>query len=307
MLTHDSYLTSRAFIEQHARPLEVARARHRFDGAPAELVLDELLTFQNDDGGFGHALEPDVRTNDSSALFTSIALNVVRSLGQTQVHAFVAEAIDYLLETLNPETGSWRIIPLSADRSPHAPWWNQAGRETSFDEFSLNPTAEILGYLFDYQTIVPRETLELVSRQVTAAIEELREIEMHDLLCCVRLLNTQNLPHQMRQVLTGRLAELALPTVELDAGKWSGYCLRPLQVVDAPDSPFIDSVRDAVAANLDFEIASCTDDGSWAPTWSWGEVSAEAWEDARREWSGILTFDKLTVLHRFGRITGVAS
>ena len=47
------------FIEQHARPLELAQYRVFFAEDDPNEVVEALLPFQNADGGFGHALEPD--------------------------------------------------------------------------------------------------------------------------------------------------------------------------------------------------------------------------------------------------------
>ncbi len=65
-------------------------------------------------------------------------------------------------------------------------------------------------------------------------------------------------------------------------------------------------LEEDVAANLDYEISSQNEDGSWTPTWSWGNVFPNAWEKARREWSGIITIEKLLLLKRFRRIEGIA-
>ena len=45
---------------------------------------------------------------------------------------------------------TWRIIPVSATDSPHAPWWNQASLAEAFNSFRLNPTAELLGYFYEH-------------------------------------------------------------------------------------------------------------------------------------------------------------
>ena len=305
-LTKEAFEASRQFIKTTARPLEIARFKHAFAGGPVEAVFDALRRYQNSDGGFGHALDPDLRAKESSALCTSIAFQVLRSTQTKPDQAFVSMGIQFFLETLDRAEGYWRIIPTSAERSPHAPWWDQAGREDAFNCFSLNPSAEILGYLYDYQELIPRDILSLLSDRVLSHLSGLEKIEMHDLLCCLRLLQTETLPEEVREPLKRKLAILIHGIVACNPEQWSGYSLRPLQVVDGPGSLFMPELKEAVAANLNYEISSQNKDGSWTPTWTWGEAYPEDWKMARREWAGVITLGKLLLLKKFGRIEGIS-
>jgi hypothetical protein len=56
---------ARQFIFANARLLDRYRAAVLLDGAPADAVVQALRAYRNPDGGFGHALEPDVRTPHS--------------------------------------------------------------------------------------------------------------------------------------------------------------------------------------------------------------------------------------------------
>lgn len=306
MLTYEAFEASRQFIETTARPLEIARFRHAFTGGSVEAVFDALRKFQNSDGGFGHALEPDLRAEESSALCTSIAFQVLRSTQTKPDQADAAMGIQFFMETLDRAEGHWRIIPTSAERSPHAPWWNQTGCEGEFDRFSLNPSAEILGYLYDYQELIPRDILSFLSDRLLSHLSGLEEIEMHDLLCCIRLLQTETLPEEIHEPLRQKLAVIFPRTVACDPEQWSGYSLRPLQVVDGPESPFMSELKDAVATNLDYEISLQNRDGSWIPTWTWEGAYPDDWKIAQREWAGIITLDKLLQLRIFGRIEGIS-
>lgn len=304
LLTRERFTAAQKFLESNARPLEIARFLHAFEGEPGKSIFVALHEFQNADGGFGRALEPDMRANESSALATSIAFQILRATQAYPDPGMVSAALGYLMETLEWDQAHWRIIPLTAEQSPHAPWWNQAGQEQVFDKFSLNPTAEILGYLYDYRNEVPQEAISLVTDRVMAHLSILEEIEMHELLCCVRLAQTENLPEAVREPLHRKLAQLIEVTVAFDPAEWKGYSLLPVQVLEDPASPLIAGHEEAVAENLDFEIRSQDEDGSWNPPWSWGEAYPAAWQQAEREWSGVLTLAKLIVLDRFNRIEG---
>jgi hypothetical protein len=303
-LSADAFLASCRFIETHARALEIARLRRHFGGGPWQAVAESLRAYQNPDGGFGQALEPDLRTPESSALCTSIAFQTLRTMPH-KADDIAAAGIRYLIATFEPTTAHWRIIPRSAESSAHAPWWNQTGREAVLDAFSLNPTAELVGYLCDYEQWVPDAVRSRAMAKVLARIEGSEEMEMHELLCCVRLMRTDALPEDVRARIRSKINALIGGMGVHDPGTWSAYGLRPLQLVAGPDCPLMPGLEEAIAANIEFEIGAQNADGSWAPNWSWGDAYPQDWEKARLEWAGVLTLEKLLSLHAFGCIDGI--
>lgn len=302
-LTNDAFERAASFLKSHARRLEVARFRSIFEDSRNNDLLNELEKFQNADGGFGNALEPDLRTKESSALCTSVAFQILRCHQIPESESVAREGIGYLLRTLDRTQLHWRIIPNTKGKCPHAPWWDQAGREAEFNAFSLNPTAEILGYVFDYgDTVFDKEIVSQLMDRVLEELSSLKVIEMHDLLCCMRLLETKNLPTTFGTKIHDELKRLVTDGVTVDPEQWNEYCLRPLQVVSDRGSAFIHGLEQSVSLNLDYEIEEQEHDGSWRPTWSWGDRYPGAWAEAKREWTGVLTLEKLLILNRFHRI-----
>lgn len=302
VLPRDAFATARQFLMTSARPLERARFRAIFEDGPVREVLAELSRFRNDDDGFGRALEPDVRAPESSALCTSLAFQILREFPAEVARPIAESAIHYLLDTIDSAAAVWRIIPQSANTSPHAPWWSHADGVELARNFGVNPTAELLGYLYDWSTLVPHKILDRVRTGVFARLEAPEPIDMHALSCYLRLSRTRSLPDELQAVLNSRLQAQVETAVEFDPAAWTGYVLRPLDVIDSPDSPFANGHEDSVAANLDHLIGTQQPDGSWIPTWSWDGAYPEAWELARTEWSGVITLGNLVTLRRFGRI-----
>ena len=58
-LTEEMQCRIRRWIERNARPLEWALYRQKFENGSESAVLEALSAYQNPDGGFGYALEPD--------------------------------------------------------------------------------------------------------------------------------------------------------------------------------------------------------------------------------------------------------
>ncbi|MFB6717317.1 hypothetical protein [Streptomyces sp. NPDC056358] len=70
------------FIWLTARALEQRRFAHHFLEGSADAVETALAAYLNEDGGYGHALEPDLRGPVSQPLHTAHALNVLDSIGR---------------------------------------------------------------------------------------------------------------------------------------------------------------------------------------------------------------------------------
>ena len=302
-LTQAAFQRAIEFVKDQGRDLDRALLAHHIEAGSADDVLAALASFQNDDGGFGHGLEPDLRTPASSAIATTVAFQNFRSMRVPADHPMVRRGIGYLLETYDVSRQVWPIIPPEVEDAPHAPWWDYASSEAGFGGFLVNPRVEIVGYLHDYSAAVPAGLLDALTTAVFEHLESLPdEIEMHDIICFVSLAETASLPQPYRDRIWAKLAKAAEHGVAREPEQLSGYVLKPLYLVSSPESPLAAELADAVAMNLDFEIEQQGEDGAWSPNFSWGVQFPEAWQIARREWQARITLSTLRVLRDFGRI-----
>ncbi len=305
VLTREAQACAKAFVEQYARPLEQWIYAYEFEQGPKDAIFEALAAFQNPDGGFGNALEPDLRLPDSSVLATTVGLQVLREFDAPADHPLVRGALRYLLHTFDPAAMAWPIIPPHTDNAPHAPWWTYGDNvAASWNGFLVNPRVEIIGYLWNY---APPGLPAWVRERLTAAAvayldEHTDKIQMFDLLCYNRLVKTRTLPEDTRATLIAKLTPLVGHLVVKDPAEWVNYNLMPLELVDSPDSPFAAVLGDVVAQNLDFEIAYQGDDGAWHPKWLWYGLYPDTWPTAEREWSGVITLRTLKTLRNFGRL-----
>jgi hypothetical protein len=65
---------AKEFIYKNARLLDRKRYEFHFEGGTKEEVISVLRAYQNQDGGFGNALEPDIRCPQSQPVPTEMAL-----------------------------------------------------------------------------------------------------------------------------------------------------------------------------------------------------------------------------------------
>jgi hypothetical protein len=54
--------TASVFVAASARVIDQRRFQRLFEDGPAAAVRDAVAAYRNDDGGFGHGLEPDCRS-----------------------------------------------------------------------------------------------------------------------------------------------------------------------------------------------------------------------------------------------------
>jgi hypothetical protein len=296
------------FLKTQARPLDRAMFEYRFEGAPAEYALAELARFQNKDGGFGHALEPDLRTPTSSALATGIGLRLLKELQCSTEQPLVYHAVQYLLTTFDHGTKVWRVAPRNTNLFPHAPWWHDefGSLADTFDDFQIIPRADILGLLHHYSALVPADWLENVTEHTVATVVALDNGGFggggDSLRYALNLAETDNLPQRFKNHLIPKLRAVTLAVVSHDPQEWVSYCAPPLKIAPTPQSITADLLGDDLQMHLDYQIDHQTSEGTWEPTWTWGDFYPDVWEKAKLEWRGHLTLETLTTLWHFGRV-----
>lgn len=302
--TQAAFQAARAYIFTYGRPVDQHLFAYHFEGGSAQAVLAALAAYQNEDGGFGHGLEPDLRTAASSAIATQEAFNILRAIRADSTEPLVQRAVHYLLNTLDHERLRWPIVPAAVEDAPHATWWSYANSEQTFGGFLANPRAALVGFLHEHQTLVPAELLSRLRTSVIAHLHTLpAALDMGDFFCCLTLATSLNVPDADKAVVVDHLQRAVPLVVATEPAQWGAYQLTPLDIAPAPDALLAAVVDDSsIAANLDWLIGRQQPDGSWPLTWSWEVVDAAAWSQAERDWKGHITVARLKTLQAYGRI-----
>src|SRR5690349_23341074 len=110
MNTH--FTAGRDFIRREGRLLERRLFATRFEGAPAAGVVDAVRGYLNDDGGFGHGLEPDKRCPASLPIDVEVALQAMATAGAAD-DQLVTGACDYLAKVA-AEVNAGGAVPLAS-------------------------------------------------------------------------------------------------------------------------------------------------------------------------------------------------
>src|SRR5258708_32651882 len=86
----NQFAAARDFILRQSRLLERRLFAPCFEGAQAAGVIDALRGYRNDDGGFGHGLEPDQRCPARLPIDVEIALQALAAASTVEQPLVVA-------------------------------------------------------------------------------------------------------------------------------------------------------------------------------------------------------------------------
>jgi hypothetical protein len=291
---------ARDYLFTHGRPLEQARYNYHFEDGAADAVLAALKVFQNDDGGFGHGLEPDLRTLASSVIATSTAFHILREIEADAKHGQVQSAIDFLMSAYDPDARVWPIVPPEVEDGPHAPWWFYETSAKNFGDFLHNPRAEVLGHLYHFGCPINHGFMDVVLDGLRGLPEQMA---LYDLRSYLGLASAQGLSVRVQQDLDTILSVRIPATIANDPTDWAEHGgLLPLAAAPLPESYAAKYVADElIEANLDYVIASQNPDGSWPVPWEWSAFGKEAWKQAEQDWKGVFILDNLRSLRAYGR------
>ena len=277
------------FLAGHARVVDRRVFERLFLGGPAGPVRDAVAAYRNDDGGFGHALEPDCRASASQPATTEMALRLLH-LADAWDEGLALAACDWLQRVAPAAGGATFVLPSVAD-APHAPWWVPAEGNPA----SPIQTGGIAAILYDRGLAHP--WLDRATTVMWDLIENLAEPGPYEMFGVLAFLGS--VPDRARaQAAFEKAGPLLLERgiVTLDAGA-AGEVHGPLDFAPLPTSiarPLFDEAT--IAAHLDHLAASQRDDGGWMFNWPAWSPAAEA------DWRGFLTVDALRVLRANGRL-----
>jgi len=276
------------FMAAHARVLDRRVFQRLFQGGGPGPVRDAVAAYRNDDGGFGHALEPDVRTAASQPAAVEMALRLMDLTGAWD-ESLVRAAIDWLA-AIAPGEGGAAFVEPSVASGPHAPWWVPDDAHPA----SLIQTGQIAGTLHARSFAHPWLTraTELMWERL-GALTEPSAYEMFGVLAFLQHVPDRSRAHDAFAKVGPLILELGLVALDPEA---AGEVHAPLDFAPLPDSIARALFDDAtMAAHLDHLAGAQRDDGGWMFNWLAWSPAAEA------DWRGFLTVEALRVLRANGR------
>jgi len=284
----DLFERAEEFIWCNARLIERRLFDFHFRSGSSQAVLAALRAYQNEDGGFGNALEPDIRCPESQPVPTQHALEIldVADFDET----IVQKTCDFLLTITTEEGGIPYAMP-SVRNYPRAPWWNPEDNPPA----SLNPTAAICGLL--HKNEVHHAWLESATAYCWEKIPHILPEDQHEMGCVLIFL--RYVPQRERaQKELKRLSKHLLSSGLVAEAGTTGYVRKALDWAPFPDDPLrIHFSEEEIQANLAEVVAGQQEDGGWMITWPPISPACEI------EWRGWVTVGALRLLRANGYLS----
>ena len=301
----DYYTAAKKFILKNSRPLDIARWNYLFEDGSKEDVIKVLKTYQNDDGGFANALEPDCWNINSTPLQTWVATQIIKEINlEDKTHPIIKGILDYLSSKDEFDGHRWHGLNtvVTNDDYPHAPWWSYKQKQ----ELTYNPTASIIGFILKYaekDTAIYRSACELSKEAYNYFKKNFPLESMHESACFVELYHYMeecsifNLfdMEEFKKLLQKQIKQV----ITYDTKIWStDYICKPSLFINSKSSDFYLENKDICDFEYEFILKTQNEDGSWGVTWDWNDYP-EQWAISKNWWQSDIIIKNIKYIREF--------
>lgn len=256
-----------------------------------EEIIFELQKYQNDDGGFGHALEPDIRMPFSSVAATNIAvyaLDYVKSIDVKE--DMLQEIVAYFESCYDTDKKAWSLVPAVVNEYPRAVWWNYE----NVDTFTYgNPNPQVIGFLYQNRKYLKKIDILSQLNKVVDYVNGpfMKEATMHSILSVLEFY--KRVDKDVKNLIKAKLQ--AVIDIELEKTKdlTNEYVLEPY-LVALTDKMLLSNHLELLEENLQSNYEKLQL-GCITPKWQWYQFD-EVFEDVKDEWNGFLTLKVVQAL-----------
>ncbi|UOB09845.1 hypothetical protein MQE23_12550 [Streptomyces sp. HP-A2021] len=296
---HTPVARAERFVWLTARVLEQRLFAHHFRGGAADPVETALDAYRNEDGGYGHALEPDLRGPVSQPLHTAHALRVLDAVGRCAGQR--VERMCRYLTSVSTADGALPAIHPSQRGYPTAPFVPVVDAPPS----ALLATGPVVGLL--HRNEVWHAWLFRATDFCWQAVESLEKSHPYEIEAAVAFLDSA--PDRPRaEAAADRLGRLVREhrLAALDPENPDAYPVSPGYAPGEHHFPY-DYARtprslarewftdDEMARSLDHLAAQQQEDGGWPIRWRhWAPAPA-------LEARPLVTIEALRTLGAYGR------
>lgn len=279
---------AKEFIYKNARPIDFARWKFLFEDGSANDVVTALSVYQNKDGGFGNALEPDCWNPNSSPIQTWVATEIIKEIKlENREHPIIQGILKYLSSGKDFDGHIWFNSIPSNDQYPHAPWWDYDPNQV----LAYNPTASLLGFVLKYAK-KDSEFYKLACTLTKEAYQYFKEQfpmdSMHTVFCFVELYEYMK-DSKITTIIdldefNALLHKQIQHVITYDTERWNiEYVCKPSLYINDKNSDFYLENQNICMYEHQFILDTQQEDGAWNITFAW-DAYPEQWNISKNWW-----------------------
>lgn len=278
------------FMAMHARPLDRRRFELLTGGGDRDALLAALNAYRNPDGGYGHGLEPDLRSRTSQPGPALHAFEVFAELGPVTAPE-AAALCDWLASVTLPDGGLPFALPVP-DPAGCAPFWTGADPHASSLQITAVVAAMAHRVAAHDKAVAEHPWLDRATRYCLDAIRGKERWHAIELAFALWLADAAG-DTEAIALLGKHIPENGLVHVE---GGLEDEMMRPLDFAPYPGRPSRSLFApEVVAAELRRLDEQQQDDGGWKVDFASYSPAAEL------EWRGYTTVKAVSILTAAGR------
>lgn len=294
------------WMHRNARELELSIWKYHFEKGNKEEVVNALIHYQNEDGGFGNAVDPDNWNVNSLPMATLFAINVLNDIEFYDMRHPIYLGIKRYIDTeLNFPEGCNFTVPTNKNY-PHASYYKY---EENYNK--TESTGVILGFSsFIIQHHCDSKIYSVVLEYISKLIEILYSDKLGDMgpagyISLVNAMKHAQLEGYDYGKLELRLKELVNNSIQRNPEQWASYGYRPSDYIKFEGSIFYQDNKDIVELELDFLQDTLPVNNVWPIAWSWFENNEKYPKESVMGgtwWKAIKAIEKTKFLKSFRRI-----
>lgn len=294
------------WIHKNARELEIAIWKYHFENGNKNDVVNALLYYQNEDGGFGNAVDPDNWNVNSLPYATLFVINILKDIEFFDMQHPIYLGIKKYLDNESYFPNGWTFTVPTNNNYPHANYYKY-----NEDYNKTESTGIILGFcsfIIEYyrETKIYSSVIKLVDSLVDMIYSDnLGDMGPAGYITLINAMKKVNFEGYNYDKLELRLKELVNNSIQRNTEQWPFYGYRPSDYVKSKDSIFYQDNKDIIEVELDFLFDTLPNDDVWPISWSWSDNNEKYPKESAISgnwWKAIKAIERVAFLKNFGRL-----
>ena len=295
MIRKEDFKKIESFMMNKTRDLELAIYNGLLYGEDKIMVSYAMSMYQNNDGGFGHAIEPNNTCPLSSAISTLFALNILKMVGfnrnnlDEMTNEMIVKAMKYVLSVV--EKKDYMIYPVNKETNqyPHAKWLEYS--IDMIEKYNINPALNLYAlvmYFAKPKTKFYDKAYLNLKKCIDYYLEN--KVDYQTIIGAINayeVLINDGIIYKKEELKEKIISDIKTTITPLDLWNNNDRILPTDLIIN---KEFLTSdLEELYQASLEFLITSRTKIGVWDINYNWENEYEEDYEMARIKWQGYIT------------------